>query len=270
MKKCFTRAKASDRSRRETGGTIPKTGNRFVHAIPSHKPTLHPDKYFLQVRTHVSALFGKLKSKPTIRVNPFTSSAALQPSPEPSTALAAPRAAFRGAFPIRHANSPRFTLAPPRNQRPGGRTNKERTNRSLSAWPGGCARSVWWAGGGGGRLNPTIKRLNSPRVGLVGSRQDFSGALRAASRGLLAAPTPGSDPAARPYGPPGCGAGNAVVPFPLSPPSSGGAAHAANRSRVSPPRRPLPPPNTHTYTYARTPLFRGRSPQHPPAWSWSR
>lgn len=143
------RPKASDRSRRETGGTISKAENRFVQKIPSHKPTLHTENYFLQVRTHVTALFGKLKSKPTIRVNPFTSSAALQPSPEPSTALAAPSAAFRGALPIRHANSPRFTLAPPQNQRPGGRANKERTNRSLSACP--AAALAAFGGPEGGR-----------------------------------------------------------------------------------------------------------------------
>lgn len=109
---------------------------------------------------------------------------------------------------------------------------------------------------GGGRLNPTIKRLNSPRVGLTGSRQDFSGALRPASRGLLAAPTPGSDPAARPYGSPGCGTRSS----PSSPPRPGGAAHAANRSRVSPPGRaptaapPSSPPPTHTHTPFPRPL----------------
>lgn len=114
-------------------------------------------------------------------------------------------------------------------------------------------RLVGWRGGG--RLNPTIKRLNSPRVGLVGSRQDFSGALRAASRGLLAAPTLGSDPAARPYGSPGCGAGNAVVPFPPRP----------SRSRCEPEpgfaapprpdgRSPTPPAHTHTHTPFPRPL----------------
>lgn len=120
---------------------------------------------------------------------------------------------------------------------------------------------------GGGRLNPTIKRLNSPRVGLTGSRQDFSGALRPASRGLLAAPTPGSDPAARPYGSPGCGTRSS--PFP--PPRPGGAAHAANRSRVSPPgRAPTAAPPSSPPQHTHTPLFLGRFPQHPPAWSWSR
>lgn len=105
---------------------------------------------------------------------------------------------------------------------------------------------------GGGRLNPTIKRLNSPRVGLTGSRQDFSGALRPASRGLLAAPTPGSDPAARPYGSPGCGTRSSP-----SPPPGPGEPLAANRSRVSPPGRaptaappPSPPQHTHTHPFS--------------------
>lgn len=109
---------------------------------------------------------------------------------------------------------------------------------------------------GGGRLNPTIKRLNSPRVGLTGSRQDFSGALRPASRGLLAAPTPGSDPAARPYGSPGCGTRSSPSP---PPPARG------SRSRCEPEpgftarprpdgRSPLLLPPTHTHTPFPRPL----------------
>lgn len=105
---------------------------------------------------------------------------------------------------------------------------------------------------GGGRLNPTIKRLNSPRIGLTGSRQDFSGALRPASRGLLAAPTPGSDPAARPYGSPGCGTRSSPSP-PPGPGEPLTLRTGAGFHRPAAPRRPLPPPpppNTHTHPFS--------------------